>query len=218
MANEDKNIELRSEKVRNIIGKIPPILVRYGISIVAVTLLVLFIISVIIPYRETLNLSISIHEKSNMKLIKSVHSGTIIIDTVGSQKDTLQAYMQNKNNIYEVCKCAINNILYSVKSKQFVNKDELLFIINPANNYEIFGIADITKNDSEKIKTGQIVNINIGNDENVQGMISDIYTINPEQTKYRLKINITTDRIYPNSKYEGTVIISEKTVFQKIFK
>jgi hypothetical protein len=34
MSNENENIELRSEKVRNIIGQIPPRLMRIGISVI----------------------------------------------------------------------------------------------------------------------------------------------------------------------------------------
>jgi hypothetical protein len=39
---EEKNIEIRSEKVRSIIGKMPSVLIRYGISII-VTILVLIV-------------------------------------------------------------------------------------------------------------------------------------------------------------------------------
>jgi hypothetical protein len=41
-ANKD-NIELRSEKVRNIIGQMPPFLIRWGNTIIFVILLLLTI-------------------------------------------------------------------------------------------------------------------------------------------------------------------------------
>ena len=41
---QERNFELRSEKVRSIIGQIPPSLVRYGIMIVGVVLLCLLIV------------------------------------------------------------------------------------------------------------------------------------------------------------------------------
>ncbi|MDR0755103.1 MAG: HlyD family secretion protein, partial [Prevotellaceae bacterium] len=104
MNEKDKNIELRSEKVRNITGKIPPVFTRYGISIVAVTLFVLFIISIIIPYREQVNLSITVHEEPNAEFIKAPHAGTIVIDSVGLQKDSVQIYVQTSNIIYAICK------------------------------------------------------------------------------------------------------------------
>lgn len=55
---ETKDIELRSEKVRNIVGKIPPAIDRYGISIIGFLLFVMIGVSMIVPYKETINLTI----------------------------------------------------------------------------------------------------------------------------------------------------------------
>ncbi|MDR1197850.1 MAG: hypothetical protein LBK94_02405 [Prevotellaceae bacterium] len=221
MSNEDKNIELRSEKVRNITGKIPPVLVRYGITVVATVLLALFAISIIIPYRETINLSVTIHGEPDAGLIKSPVDGKVIIDTnVNDRENTAIAYIQSKNKIYPVYADKTGSIVFSVKNGQFVEKDDVIFIIISDDNYELYGIADITdKDDANKIKTGQIVNINIYSDKTIQGIVSDIYAVNSGKTEYRLKISIAeTDYIYLNSKYKGTVVVAEKTVFRKIFK
>lgn len=45
-ANEQDRIELRSEKVRNIIGQMPPFLIRWGNTI----LLIIFILLLITGY------------------------------------------------------------------------------------------------------------------------------------------------------------------------
>jgi hypothetical protein len=42
-ADNQDNIELRSEKVRNIIGQIPPFLIRWGNTILAIIFLLLLI-------------------------------------------------------------------------------------------------------------------------------------------------------------------------------
>lgn len=44
------NIELRSEKVRNVIGKIPQSLVCWGIIIIIVVILVLALVVFFVPY------------------------------------------------------------------------------------------------------------------------------------------------------------------------
>lgn len=41
--DEQKRIELRSEKVRNIIGQVPPFLIRWGNTILVIILLLLII-------------------------------------------------------------------------------------------------------------------------------------------------------------------------------
>lgn len=58
-----RDIELRSEKVRNIIGKIPPLLIRSGISFMTFIVSVLLLTGWFVPYPE--NLRIPIEIKSN---------------------------------------------------------------------------------------------------------------------------------------------------------
>jgi hypothetical protein len=58
--NHNENIELRSEKVRNIIGIIPPIIIRYGIGIIISVLILLISAAFFIPYPKNLNIDIII--------------------------------------------------------------------------------------------------------------------------------------------------------------
>ena len=51
----DNKIELRSEKVRHIIGEIPSRIVRYGITIITIVILGLLIGAYFIPYPETIS-------------------------------------------------------------------------------------------------------------------------------------------------------------------
>lgn len=49
-----ERIELRSEKVRNIIGRIPPMLIRTGIGFISILLIALFVAAWFIPYPESI--------------------------------------------------------------------------------------------------------------------------------------------------------------------
>lgn len=49
-SEEKQRIELRSEKVRNIIGEIPPALVRWGIAVIAIVVIMLLLAVLCIPY------------------------------------------------------------------------------------------------------------------------------------------------------------------------
>lgn len=70
-----ENIELRSEKVKNIIGKIPSPLVRSGISLISVILLGLVTVSALIPYTQSvavtteINFSLESHKARAVSLI-----------------------------------------------------------------------------------------------------------------------------------------------------
>lgn len=57
---EDDRIELRSEKVRQIIGEIPSGIVRYSIMIITVVVLGIFVGAYFIPYPESINATIHI--------------------------------------------------------------------------------------------------------------------------------------------------------------
>ncbi|WP_373801478.1 hypothetical protein [Bacteroides heparinolyticus] len=98
MKEEIKNpVELRSEKVRNIIGRIPSALVRYGTIIIGLSLLMLLIVSAFIPYRETVPVKISVESDggvygkavlSKERLVKVKAGNRVSID------DPLIGYME----------------------------------------------------------------------------------------------------------------------------
>ena len=64
----DSKIELRSEKVRHIIGEIPSGIVRYGITIITIVILVLLVGAYFIPYPETISAKVQ---------MTNAHQGTI---------------------------------------------------------------------------------------------------------------------------------------------
>lgn len=66
----DNKIELRSEKVRHIIGEIPSRIVRYGITIITIVILGLLIGAYFIPYPETISVKVQMTD---------ARQGTIVI-------------------------------------------------------------------------------------------------------------------------------------------
>lgn len=66
----DDKIELRSEKVRHIIGEIPSRIVRYGITIITIVILGLLTGAYFIPYPETISAKVQ---------MTNAHQGTITI-------------------------------------------------------------------------------------------------------------------------------------------
>lgn len=62
---EKPKIELRSEKVRNIIGQVPPVLLRYGIIIIGLSLLILVGVSAFIPCQPGIDTEITVSQDVN---------------------------------------------------------------------------------------------------------------------------------------------------------
>lgn len=79
---KNKQIELRSEKVRNIIGQVPPILLRYGITIIALSLLMLIGIAAFIPYNSTIDTKVTISQDEKGALH---YSANIPLDAMKKQ-------------------------------------------------------------------------------------------------------------------------------------
>lgn len=65
---EHNNIELRSEKVRNIIGKVPPELVMGGTAYVAFLLFALFVAAALIPYPENIRTKVTVIYKDSEQI------------------------------------------------------------------------------------------------------------------------------------------------------
>jgi hypothetical protein len=58
--NETENIELRSEKIKDILGKAPGGIIRYGIGIITLLLACLFLAAGFIPYPERVDATVRI--------------------------------------------------------------------------------------------------------------------------------------------------------------
>lgn len=67
----DDKIELRSEKVRHIIGEIPSKIVRYGITIITIVILGLLAGAYFIPYSETIS--------AKVQMANAYHNTLLII-------------------------------------------------------------------------------------------------------------------------------------------
>jgi len=65
MSEQTNNIELRSEKVRNIIGQIPSRIVRMGITVIFVVVLVLLTGAYFFRFQRTIDVSASLHLMNN---------------------------------------------------------------------------------------------------------------------------------------------------------
>ncbi len=65
MSENNKNIELRSEKVRNIIGQIPSFIVRMGIAVIFVVLLALLVVAYFFRFDYTIEVPATLYSGNN---------------------------------------------------------------------------------------------------------------------------------------------------------
>ena len=62
---QERSYELRSEKVRSIVGQIPSSLIRYGITAIGVVLLCLFVVGYFLPYKQVYSGTATINRITN---------------------------------------------------------------------------------------------------------------------------------------------------------
>jgi len=70
MVSEKDNIELRSEKVRNLIGQIPPVIIRAGISVIFLIILILLIGSWFFKFEYTIKTTATINQNTENLIIE----------------------------------------------------------------------------------------------------------------------------------------------------
>lgn len=70
MVSEKDNIELRSEKVRNLIGQIPPVIIRAGISVIFIIILILLIGSWFFKFEYTIKTTAAIYQNNDSLIIQ----------------------------------------------------------------------------------------------------------------------------------------------------
>lgn len=58
---EERSFELRSEKVRSIVGQIPSSLVRYGIATIGMVLVCLLAVAYFLPYKQVYSGTATVH-------------------------------------------------------------------------------------------------------------------------------------------------------------
>ena len=58
---QERSYELRSEKVRSIVGQIPSSLIRYGITAIGMVLLCLFAVAYFLPYKQVYYGTATVH-------------------------------------------------------------------------------------------------------------------------------------------------------------
>ena len=126
MEKQESSYELRSEKVRSIVGQIPPALVRYGTIILFAVLVALFGIAYFMPYKQVYSGTITFYDMpstayisfANDKALTKIeepmpliihteaHDYTIKLISIVNERDTLNRYTvsieeaQNISNLH----------------------------------------------------------------------------------------------------------------------
>lgn len=118
MISEADNIELRSEKIKNIIGQVPSKLVRYGITIISLVLLFLVAGSYFFTFHEVINTSATLIQKNDTTIIRIlIPAGEI--DKIKNGQKVIVRFNKLQNEELFLNIQDIPNQIYFIKNEAF---------------------------------------------------------------------------------------------------
>lgn len=157
--DDKNNIELRSEKVRNLIGQIPPFIIRAGITVILFIILILLIGSWFFKFEYTIKTTAIIAQNNNSLIIQLKIPANEI-----SKIKTGQKVILDFNNIPN---------LYNEKMvTQIQSVPDILEITGDGGFYN----AEIFLQETTKIESGRTLSIKKGIKVNAE-IVTDIISL-----------------------------------------
>lgn len=83
---QERSFELRSEKVRSIVGQIPSSLVRYGITAIGLVLLCLLAVACFLPYKQVYSGTAAIHKTATTPVTPADSTNITILLKFGNKR------------------------------------------------------------------------------------------------------------------------------------
>ena len=75
---QDQSFELRSEKVRSVVGQMPPSILRYGIAVIGVALLCLLVVAYFLPYKQVYRGTLTVRSTQAEGMVDSVDIAVLL--------------------------------------------------------------------------------------------------------------------------------------------
>ncbi len=224
-------IELRSEEVQELMGKIPPAIIRVGISMVLLFVVLLIALSCFVKYPEVMTVEAKLYNTNNIMEVRAGASGwyhtfrELRMKRV-AKGDTLfgvMANMEDKNIIYKVAEtdgyafpCGI------LQNGVFLQKDSIVCLIADTVQAGLTAMAEIGADARGRIREGMSVETEV-NGISANGHIAEISEYpNPLSGTYSIIMefeNVTELRrmLVYNKTTATDIKVDEQTIFDKFF-
>lgn len=226
------NIELRSEEVQELMGKIPPAILRVGISIILFFVLLIYIASDCIKYPNIIAIPIVAKNVNCMAEIKAVKSGQLVESHLEHSHvcmgDTLAKIAINSGEVIDtLCiKSPFTGSVYpcgTFQEKDYVDENDVLCVVVDSVKNRITAKASISADLKRIIVLGMTIESMIGNNI-LQGKVVSIADYaNPITETYGITIVFDNSKTFENAivwncHTNAKIKTMEQSVFDKFFK
>ena len=215
--------ELQNEKVRNIVGEVPSLLIRQGIMIIGFSILFFIGIFAFIPYKKVFQVQITLLGVSHLEQIHSSYHGIfvankILTDTV--QVGQILGNVFHDGMITSIASPAKGRVTFNVTNNDSVKLNDLIGVV-VTSACKTYGICEISVADERNIEIGQNVITHYGKDHDISGIISDFKLVESNDLKNMIKLRI--DYQEQNSdildkKCNGEIVLSDMSMLEYFFK
>jgi hypothetical protein len=227
MSQRDKDIELRSEKVRSIVGQVPPLLLRYGIVVISLVIILVLVLAYTVPYPQYISTPAKIYCNPPYTTLLAPQDGIIHIDDAKSL-----VKQEAKDSIFQFILPEKSRIMYEVGNLNNVKKGDVVYVAIPDSINKIYGISFISSDNISKIKTGQKVNFkpdaNLSINQLMEGYVSRIYPLkidsnNDKKGSYKVEITINFESLNPKDYVSGiegefNILISDEPILRRMIR
>lgn len=225
---ERKSVELRSEKVRSIIGEVPPILLRKGIAIIAIVIAVAFVIANLLTFPETIPLRVNIAGMPENETIKSPDTGIIQLTASGHIKQgQVIGFLTTKDGaLVNICANTSGTLIPNCEQNSFLYKNDIISAVIP-DGQRLYATGYINSKKIDEIRSGQRVKIELqrfpdSTGKEVEGTVTRIYPIEDDKSEVRVDVDIPMSALseelvtYTELKGSGNIIVSNNSLFKRL--
>ncbi|OKZ16495.1 MAG: hypothetical protein BHV77_15845 [Bacteroides sp. 43_108] len=229
------NIELRSEEVQELMGHVPPLILRIGISITVAFVFVFLLVGCIMKYPEVLSVDAKFITDESVADIKVPCDGVLIKLLKNSETDVscgdtimgIEHYSIPYNNLdtsYVVA--TTDGVVYKTSFcllNERVNKGTCLFVIKKTSALKnIYCIAYVSCNDIGKIEKGQRAEVLVEsvvlkmhvNNKTLVPMHNGMYQVELVQDKIDDEVS---PFILSERKCSAKIEVADETIFERFF-
>ncbi len=142
--SDDNNIELRSEEFQEILGEIPSWILRWGITLAAIIIILIFVGSAFFKYPDIITAKMTLTGEIPAAGIVSKTSGKIqeiyVVDKQNVKKNDYLALIENSANVDDILylKKYIDSLSLVLDSVPFLPKNEDINLGDIQNSYATF--------------------------------------------------------------------------------
>jgi hypothetical protein len=226
------NIELRNEEVQELMGKIPPAILRFGIFIIFFFFITIILVSSFINYPDIEKVPINVKNVTKIIGIKTNCSGQILKINLKRHHvykgDTLVWLLTSKEDELDTV-CIVSpttGITYpcnSFSKGNYIEKNTILFVLADSIQQVIISNAFVSNNLRKKIKIGMPIEADIDG-ICFYGKVNNIAKYaNPINRTYAIALKFDTpkefnDIILWKIPSVAKIRISNQSIFDKFFR